>query len=128
MKGKEQETGIPSRLSKASFFRRFMKILEDPNISLIEQQSANNIETLDVNGSNIQIDLKIEAVNKRKELCSELSQYCVAKQAASKFQANKMVLFEAFKKEQLGTWVKKPMEQDEFMLEEISADNSYTTT
>ena len=83
-----QETGIPSRLSKASFFRRFMKILEDPNISLIEQQSANNIETLDVNGSNIQIDLKIEAVNKRKELCSQLSQYCVAKQAASKFQVS----------------------------------------
>ena len=34
-----------------------------------------------------------------------------------------MVLFEAFKKEQLGTWVKKPMEQDEFMLEKLSADD-----
>ena len=29
----------------------------------------------------------------------------------------KKILLEAFKAEQLGTWVKKPMEQDEFTLE-----------
>ena len=35
-------------------------------------------------------------------------------------QKNKKILLKAFKVEQLGTWVKKPMEQDEFTLEESS--------
>jgi len=40
------------------------------------------------------------------------------KNVYSEFQENKRILLEAFKKEHLGTWVKKPMEQDEFALED----------
>ena len=45
-----------------------------------------------------------------------LSQYSQAKATAHKYQEAKQVFYQAFKKAQLGTWVKKPMEQDEFQL------------
>merc|ERR1712141_77665 len=120
MKGKEQETGVPSRLAKATLFRRFMEILEDPNVALIQQTSTNNIHQPNKLVDNNMSDLMADAQKKRKEFCSQIHQYCVAKQAASNFQTKKTILFEAFKKEQLGTWVKKPMEQDEFALERSS--------
>ena len=41
-----------------------------------------------------------------------------AKMAAADFQEAKKQLFEAFKKAELGSWIKKPMEQDEFMSDE----------
>lgn len=44
----------------------------------------------------------------------ELTQYSEAKRASSEFQRAKDELFKAFFKAELGTWVKKPMEQDEF--------------
>ena len=69
-----------------------MKILEDPDISLIEQKSTNNTQTLNITENNSQIDLKIDAADKRKEFLSQLSQYCVAKQAASKFQVSSRFL------------------------------------
>lgn len=46
----------------------------------------------------------------------DLRQYSVAKEAAKDFQDAKNVLFKAFAKADLGNWVKKPMEQDEFHL------------
>ena len=42
-------------------------------------------------------------------------QYDSAKMAAVDFQEAKKQLFEAFKKAELGNWIKKPMEQDEFI-------------
>ena len=47
----------------------------------------------------------------------ELGLYCEAKKAAADFQSAKEQLFVSFKKAELGKWVKKPMEQDEFSLE-----------
>jgi len=116
MKGKKQETGIPSRLAKASFFKRFIEILKDPSISLrgCSENNASQSNSEEEDGKSISTENNSE---KRKELCSRLNQYCTAKEAATEFQNNKKILLEAFKAEQLGTWVKKPMEQDEFTLE-----------
>lgn len=44
----------------------------------------------------------------------ELTQYSEAKRASTEFQRAKDELFKAFSKAELGAWVKKPMEQDEF--------------
>ena len=80
-----QETGIPSRLAKASFFRRFIQILKDPKISFRESlkcDSTSDIqkdETKDTDNAENEED-------ERKELCSQLSQYCTAKLAATEFQ------------------------------------------
>lgn len=55
------------------------------------------------------------------EMCKarniELTHYADAKKASTDFQKTKSELFKAFSKAELGTWVKKPMEQDEFQLE-----------
>ena len=64
-----------------------MKLLSDPSIALIEQKIKGE-DTIAAVGatSNASNDGKEDESMKRKELCSQLSQYCVAKQAASKFQ------------------------------------------
>ncbi|XP_051872127.1 double-stranded RNA-specific editase B2 [Pristis pectinata] len=43
------------------------------------------------------------------------SMYCEAKLAAENYQAAKQQLFKALQKADLGTWVKKPPEQDQFL-------------
>ncbi|XP_078085867.1 double-stranded RNA-specific editase B2 [Mustelus asterias] len=43
------------------------------------------------------------------------SMYCEAKLAAEPYQAAKQQLFKALRKADLGTWVKKPPEQDQFL-------------
>ena len=64
-----------------------MKLLSDPSIALIEQKIKGE-DTIAAVGStsNNSNDDKTDESIKRKRLCSQLSQYCVAKQAASKFQ------------------------------------------
>lgn len=44
------------------------------------------------------------------------SMYCEAKLAARTYQSVKQQLFRAFQKAGLGTWVRKPPEQDQFLL------------
>ncbi|XP_068394364.1 double-stranded RNA-specific editase B2 [Eschrichtius robustus] len=44
------------------------------------------------------------------------SMYCEAKRGARTYQAVKQQLFRAFQKAGLGTWVRKPPEQDQFLL------------
>ncbi|XP_034878343.1 double-stranded RNA-specific editase B2 [Mirounga leonina] len=44
------------------------------------------------------------------------SMYCEAKWGASTYQSVKQQLFKAFQKAGLGTWVRKPPEQDQFLL------------
>jgi len=44
----------------------------------------------------------------------DVTQYSEAKASSEGFQKAKKELFKAFTKAGLGTWVKKPMEQDEF--------------
>ncbi|XP_075407014.1 double-stranded RNA-specific editase B2 [Tenrec ecaudatus] len=44
------------------------------------------------------------------------SMYCEAKRGASTYQSVKQQLFRAFQKAGLGTWVRKPPEQDQFRL------------
>ena len=65
-----------------------MTILEDPCISLIEERITNETEELVKAVNDTSNDLKANAEEKRKELSSKLMQYCIAKQAASKFQVN----------------------------------------
>ena len=68
--------------------------------------------------------MQTEGVAKRPELFTSpdrgqelLTHYASAKSGAQDFQAAKTQLFVAFKKAQLGDWVKKPLEQDDFHLE-----------
>lgn len=42
--------------------------------------------------------------------------YSEAKQAAREYQVAKRELFDAFRREDLGSWLKKPIEQDNFSL------------
>ncbi|XP_040570565.1 double-stranded RNA-specific editase 1 [Lepeophtheirus salmonis] len=86
MKGKEQESGSPSRLAKISLFRRFLRLCESPKLVAISDNTS-----------------------KLKELT-----YTEVKTLSVDFQSAKSRLVEAFKKAELGSWVKKPMEQDEF--------------
>ena len=66
-----------------------MKLLSDPSIALIEQKIKSKDKIAAVGAtSNASNDGKVDESIKRKALCSQLSQYCVAKQAASKFQVN----------------------------------------
>ncbi|XP_008587190.1 PREDICTED: double-stranded RNA-specific editase B2-like [Galeopterus variegatus] len=44
------------------------------------------------------------------------SMYCEAKWGAHAYQSVKQQLFRAFQKAGLGTWVRKPPEQDQFLL------------
>ena len=80
-----QETGIPSRLAKASFFKRFIEILKDPSISL-RGCSENNASQSNSEEEDIKSISTVNNSEKRKELCSRLNQYCTAKEAATEFQ------------------------------------------
>ena len=64
-----------------------MKLLSNPRIALIEQKIKSKDTIAAVGATNhASNDGKADESMKRKELCSRLSQYCVAKQAASNFQ------------------------------------------
>ena len=80
-----QETGIPSRLAKASFFRRFIQILKDPKIGLRESFKCTSTPDLQKDKKEDADKVKNEE-DEREELCSQLSQYCTAKLAATEFQ------------------------------------------
>jgi len=85
MKGKDQESGKASRLCKVSMFKRWLDLG------------------------------KCEKLSKVEEMVKPLpSIYAEAKIGSKKFQEAKASLFKAFKEAELGHWVKKPMEQDEF--------------
>jgi len=85
MKGKGQESGKASRLCKVSMFKRWLELAKCEKLSRVEN------------------------------LVSPLpGMYSDAKLGSKKFQDVKGLLFKAFKDAQLGHWVKKPMEQDEF--------------
>ena len=56
-------------------------------MALIEQKRKSEDATDAIGATtNASNDGKVDELIRRKELCSQLSQYCVAKQAASKFQ------------------------------------------
>jgi len=101
MKGKEQESGAPSRLAKVSFFRRFLNLVSHPEISMKTSIATNPSNVTSPN---------------RSEMREALRQYSQAKATAISYQKAKEAFYQAFQKAQLGTWVKKPMEQDEFQL------------
>ena len=88
-----QDKGVASRLAKVSLFKRFLKIAQS---SVVKPLSSNKSSLID-SSQNV-----------------DWSQYSEAKLASKAFQEAKNQLFAAFKKSELGTWVKKPMEQDEF--------------
>lgn len=105
MKGKDQEKSTASRLAKISLFRRFLKLATSKKLIPItvpfKSESKNNQNLFEF-WRNQKMDM---------------STYSEAKKSAEHFQKAKDGLFSAFLKAGLGTWVKKPMEQDEFRLE-----------
>ena len=60
--------------------------MEDPCISLIQEIITNESHELLPSEDDISTDLIASSQEKRKEFSSKLTQYCVAKQAAPKFQ------------------------------------------
>jgi len=85
MKGKGQDTGKASRLCKVSMFKRWLELGKSDKLSRVEE-SSDPLPSI----------------------------YAEAKVGSKKFQEVKRLLFKAFKDAELGHWVKKPMEQDEF--------------
>ena len=96
-----QERGAPSRLCKASLFRRWIRLVEADDGSSSLPPLPNSAQVI---------------LGPDGKLKSELRQYDEAKAASGDFQTAKKRLFEAFEKADLGKWVKKPIEQDQFLL------------
>jgi double stranded RNA-specific editase B len=86
MKGK-QDSGLPSRLCKVDLFKRWLHLAKENGLRRRMKVLVSDTEPV---------------------------QYGEAKQGCTDFQQTKLELFKAFKKAELGSWVKKPMEQDEF--------------
>ena len=104
MKGKDLEMGTPSRLCKASFFRRWRFLAA--KLSRIAHNNRGDSTPGRSNGSAQALQIQ------------DTMQYDLAKIAAGDFQEAKKQLFEAFKKAELGNWIKKPMEQDDFVTDD----------
>jgi len=92
MKGKEQDKGTASRLAKVAMFRRWINLVR-----------AGNLKPIAAAGD--QIDASNEDI-----------EYGEAKESMKAFQAAKAQMYLAFKKAELGAWVKKPIEQDQFTI------------
>lgn len=90
MRGK-QDGGAPSRLCKLHLFRRWLRLAAAANLQNLRSRA----------------DLGLV-------LSDQPTQYEEAKGTCRDFQAAKQHLFKAFKEADLGVWVEKPMEQDEF--------------
>jgi len=93
MKGKEQDKGSASRLAKVVLFRRWMGLLRSGIVTPVNRAEAANIKA---SGEGIE--------------------YADAKMNMKAFQEAKSQMNQAFKKAELGAWVKKPIEQDQFMI------------
>jgi len=113
MKGKEQEKGVASRMAKVSLFRRFLKLASSKEMSPLSFEKEEKNER---KNSRKKVE-KMSLYEKCKTRNIELTHYAEAKNASTHFQTTKSELFKAFSKAELGTWVKKPMEQDEFYVE-----------
>jgi len=85
MKGKEQDSGKASRLCKVAMFQRWLELAKCDKLSRVEKVAK-----------------------------PVPSMYSEVKEGSKRFQDVKGLLFKAFKDAELGNWVKKPMEQDEF--------------
>ena len=96
-----QDKGSPSRLCKANLFRRFLKLCK------------------------LQQELNPGKVN--NFLPTDFAQYNLEKEKSVDFQVAKKALVKAFEKADLGSWVKKPIEQDEFQAEVIPAESPMET-
>ncbi|XP_059099061.1 double-stranded RNA-specific editase 1-like isoform X2 [Tigriopus californicus] len=87
MKGTVQESALPSRLSKMSLFKRWQSVWKEHHKA---SQSSNLNESVE--------------------------HYRSAKNLAIQYQNAKRQLLQAFVKAELGCWVQKPVEQDDFRL------------
>lgn len=82
------ESGLPSRLSKQAFFTRFHNLYGHISSILVES------------------------------MASQPRLYSEAKLCVSNYQLAKQQMYKAFQNAGLGTWVKKPVEQDQFELDD----------
>ncbi|XP_053623210.1 double-stranded RNA-specific editase 1 isoform X2 [Plodia interpunctella] len=95
------ESGQPSLLCKQSMFARWQYLAR--RLPLLPQElEPNSSQTLPSDFDHLQ--------------------YNEAKQLAPAYQAAKDRLIEAFEKAKLGRWIKKPLEQDQFLCEILDAD------
>ncbi|KAG8233018.1 hypothetical protein J437_LFUL013687 [Ladona fulva] len=99
----KDEAGQASRLCKRFFFRRFLRL----------------INPLDLHQVPVKLDQRAVPIHPLPDNFLTMSmQYSTAKESMGDYQAAKHCLLEAFRKGGLGTWLKKPMEQDQFELME----------
>ena len=100
-------------MAKVSLFRRFLKLASSKEMSPLSFEKEEKNER---KNSRKKVE-KMSLYEKCKTRNIELTHYAEAKNASTHFQTTKSELFKAFSKAELGTWVKKPMEQDEFYVE-----------
>ncbi|XP_059044819.1 double-stranded RNA-specific editase Adar [Achroia grisella] len=94
------ESGQPSLLCKQSMFARWLYLAT--RLPLLQQEDGVLVDALP------------------EHLDSLL--YNEAKQMCPSYQATKDRLIQAFEKAKLGRWVKKPLEQDQFVCEILNAE------
>ena len=82
-----------------------------------KQKAEQEMETIEeVVAAEVNKVKQLSLYEKCKTRNIELTHYAEAKKASTHFQTTKNELFKAFSKAELGTWVKKPMEQDDFQI------------
>ncbi|XP_071450913.1 double-stranded RNA-specific editase Adar isoform X2 [Hetaerina americana] len=108
----KDEAGQASRLCKRFFFRRFLRLI-NPGPDSSHQPSAGPDD-----GCTAKRPTAVPLIPFPESFMSMPLQYSTAKDAMADYQAAKQCLLEAFRKGGLGTWLKKPMEQDQFELME----------
>ncbi|XP_037299329.1 double-stranded RNA-specific editase Adar isoform X4 [Manduca sexta] len=112
------ENGQPSLLCKQSMFARWQHVVR--RLPQLPQITCQNNQCV-VNASGRQ---ELDDVKAPAQLPSNLESllYKEAKQMCPVYQAAKERLFEAFENAKLGRWIKKPIEQDQFVCELVDAD------
>ncbi|XP_046397607.1 double-stranded RNA-specific editase Adar-like isoform X2 [Ischnura elegans] len=115
----KDEAGQASRLCKRFFFRRFLRLI-NPGPDSSHQQNAGSEDNCTAKRPSA-----VPLIPFPECFMSMPLQYSTAKDAMADYQAAKQCLLEAFRKGGLGTWLKKPMEQDQFELieEEFTSES-----
>merc|ERR1719369_2054296 len=114
MKGKGQDTGKASRLCKVSMFKRWLEVVDAMKGKGQDTGKASRLCKVSMFKRRLELG-KSDKLSRVEEPSNPLpSIYAEAKVGSKKFQEVKRLLFKAFKDAELGHWVKKPMEQDEF--------------
>ncbi|KAG9337433.1 hypothetical protein JZ751_028724 [Albula glossodonta] len=105
--GKRKDTGASSRLCKHALFTRWAKLYH----------KVSSVTSLCTTPRHTKVKHDTRPLSTQVASRGETPlMYCEAKLAARTYQTVKQQLFRSLQEAGLGTWVKKPPEQDQFVL------------